>query len=334
MLNTKVSGSSFVQSLGIAALVMAVAATVPTAAEPGHSSASASSSGEVAPGPVVLAPNHPERYVVVKGDTLWDISQRFLRDPWLWPEVWYVNPQIANPHLIYPGDAINLVYVNGHPQLRLERGGSNKLSPTVRELPLETAIPTIPIDAIRQFLTRSRIVSEDELDHAPYIVQSADEHLITGAGDRVYARGGLDRARYSVVRPGVEYRDPQTGESLGYEGIFVADSALQRHGDPATLLLTKSSREAVIGDRLLPVAEEEINQNFFPHAPPTPVHGRIIAVLDGVRQIGQFQVVVLNKGAREGMDAGTVLAVDQTGEDVRIRCGVGRSSCPTSTRAS
>ena len=269
---------------------------------------------------VVLNPNHPDRYVVVKGDTLWDISARFLRDPWLWPEVWYVNPQIENPHLIYPGDIISLVYVDGQPQLRLQRGGrpTIKLSPRVRAERIDQAIPTIPIDAIKQFLTRPLVVEKDELANAPYIVESADEHLITGAGDRIYVRGidGEDYRSYNVVRPGDAYVDPDTGEVLGYEALFLADAQVQRFGDPATLKVVRSEREAGIGDRLVPVLNEEIHTTFYPRAPEGSVDGRIISVVDGVSQIGQYAVVTINRGKREGLEPGHVLRVWQAGETI------------------
>jgi len=266
---------------------------------------------------VALNPSHPDEYTVVKGDTLWDISARFLSKPWLWPEVWYANPQIKNPHLIYPGDVISLVYVDGRPQLRLRRGGTDKLSPQVRSTPLDSAIPTIPIDAIQQFLNHSRVVSQKDLDAAPYIVESADEHLITGAGDRVYVRRlpSADTSRYSVYRQGQVYRDPDSNEQLGVEALYIGDANLQRFGDPSTLQLVRTTREAKIGDLLFPVDADEIQRNFLPHAPAS-MHGRIIAVVDGVTQIGQHQVVVLNRGAHDGLEVGHVLAISQAGATV------------------
>ena len=154
--------------------------------------------GQLLASDVVLNPEHPDHYVVVKGDTLWDISAMFLRDAWLWPEVWHVNPQIVNPHLIYPGDLLSLIYVDGKPQLRMSRGGDNRLSPRIRYESLDGAIPTIPLDTIRQFLTRTIVVDENELETAPYVLQSADEHVISGAGDRVYVRGIKDRGQCHI----------------------------------------------------------------------------------------------------------------------------------------
>lgn len=270
---------------------------------------------------IALNPSHPDRYVVVPGDTLWDISERFLRDPWLWPEVWHVNPQIANPHLIYPGDIISLVYVDGKPQLRLQRGGrpTVKLSPTAREERIDRAIPTIPLDAIKQFLTQPLVVEEGELETAPYVVESADEHLIVGTGDRIYVRGIGDttQGRYSVFRPGDKLIDPDTQEMLGVQAIYQGDATVQRFGDPATLHLERTTREIGIGDRLKPITGDDIHTSFMPRAPEADIKGRIIAVHDGVTQIGRYQIVVVNRGAREGMETGHVLRIHQAGAEVK-----------------
>ncbi|MES9824159.1 MAG: LysM peptidoglycan-binding domain-containing protein [Candidatus Thiodiazotropha endolucinida] len=266
---------------------------------------------------VALNPSHPERYTVVKGDTLWDISSMFLRDPWLWPEVWYVNPQIENPHLIYPGDEIVLTYRDGRPVLQLSR--KNSLSPRVRATPLDQAIPTIPIDAIAPFLTRPYVVDENELEKAPYIVHFLDDHIVGGAGISYYARSIMEERpiQYAVVRPEKPYKDPDTGEVLGYEALYVGTSELKRTGDPAKLLLTSSDMEAIIDDRLIKEQEDEPLIDFQPRVPENPIEGRIISVLNGVTQIGQYNVVVLNKGANVGLEAGHVLRILQGGEAIR-----------------
>ncbi len=271
----------------------------------------------IAAEPVALNPAHPERYTVVKGDTLWDISALFLRDPWLWPEVWYVNPQIENPHLIYPGDEILLTYRDGRPILTLNR--KNRLSPQVRATPIDEAIPTIPIDAIAQFLTRPFVMEENELEQAPYIVHFLDDHIIGGAGISFYARSIMqdDTLRYTIVRPGKPYKDPETEEILGYEAAFIGDADLKRTGDPAKLFIASSEMEAIIGDRLIKAEEDEPLVNFQPRAPEADIEGRIISVLNGVSQIGQYNVVVLSKGARDGLEPGHVMQILQGGEDVR-----------------
>jgi len=271
-------------------------------------------------GQVELKDGHPESYVVKKGDTLWDISAMFLTDPWLWPEIWYVNPQVQNPHLIYPGDVLTLVYVNGQPQLQVDRGYQTvKLSPHARQEDLNSAIPTIPLDAIRQFLGRPLVVDDDQLKTAPYVVSSVGEHLIAGAGDGVYIRGIKDGApkSYSFFRPGGQFVDPETHEVLGYEALYLGEGTLTRYGDPATAGLSRTTREINIGDRALPVSEEDSYPHFTPHPAPSNINGRIISVLDGVSQIGQYQVVVINRGAREGLDVGAVMAVNKAGEVIR-----------------
>jgi len=265
--------------------------------------------------------DRPDVYVVKRGDTLWDISARFLNEPWLWPEIWEANPQIHNPHLIFPGDEISLVYVDGRPRLHVRRGPRPvvKASPRVRVSRRgRRPIPTIPIDAIAQFLARPRVVDEGSLERAPYVLSVGKEHLVAGSGFRIYARGkGLnDARRYAVFRQGAEYVDPDTGDVLGREAKHLGDAVLERTGDPATLRLIRTEREVLAGDRLLPVDEERFNQNFLPVPPPRPVAGSVIEVVDGVTQIGQYQIVVLNIGHRAGLEIGHVLAVWQKGGKV------------------
>jgi hypothetical protein len=271
----------------------------------------------LAANPVALNPSHPERYTVVKGDTLWDISAMFLRDPWLWPEIWYVNPQVENPHLIYPGDELVLTYLDGRPVLRVNR--KDKLSPRIRATPLDQAIPTIPIDAIEPFLTRPYVVDEHELDSAPYIVHFLDDHIVGGGGISYYARSILDDdyKHYAIVRPGKPYKDPDTNEILGYEAQYIGASELRRTGDPAKLFINSSEMEAIIGDRLIHTEEEEPLIDFQPKIPDEDIEGRIISVLNGVSQIGQYNVVVLNKGADAGLEPGHVLEILQGGNEVR-----------------
>jgi hypothetical protein len=271
----------------------------------------------IAADPVALNPSHPERYTVVKGDTLWDISAMFLRDPWLWPEIWYVNPQVENPHLIYPGDELVLTYLDGRPVLRVNR--KDKLSPRIRATPLDQAIPTIPIDAIEPFLTRPYVVDQHELDSAPYIVHFLDDHIVGGGGISYYARSIMDDdyKQYAIVRPGKPYKDPDTNEILGYEAQYIGASELRRTGDPAKLFINSSEMEAIIGDRLIHTEEEEPLIDFQPKIPDEDIEGRIISVLNGVSQIGQYNVVVLNKGSDAGLEPGHVLEILQGGNEVR-----------------
>lgn len=263
--------------------------------------------------------NHPDRYTVQKGDTLWDIAELFLRDPWRWSDIWYVNPQVQNPHLIYPGDVLELTYVDGKPQLRVVQRGVVKLSPQIRSTPWDGTIPTVPIDAIAPFLSRPYVVGEGELEAAPYVVDFADEHILGGAGMRAYVRSidASEPQKFDLVRPGGPYKDAETGEILGYEAQFVGSGLLKRTGDPATVFITDTESEVIVGDRLLPVTDDKTLQDFYPRPPASEVRGAIIDVLNGVSQIGQFNVVVLDRGARDGLEPGTVLRVDQRGETIR-----------------
>ncbi len=307
---------------------------------------------EQAAKPVVLKPDYPEQYVVVKGDTLWDISARFLRDPWMWPRLWHFNPHIANPHLIYPGDILTIIFIDGKPVLQLVRDGkvvsvpadqasaasamaeipaevlqsakgypTVKLSPRAREQGLDEAIPTISINVIGPFLTRPRVVAEGELEMAPYVLDHGDDHLISGDDFKVYARGITEedaKANYTVVRAGQVYRNPKDEDDiLGYEAVYLGDARLTRLGDPSTMMITQSAREILRGDRLIPKGDEVIQHSFTPRAPEQKVEGQIIAVLDGVNMIGQYQVVVLDLGRQDDMKPGHVLAVNQRGKQVK-----------------
>lgn len=270
--------------------------------------------------PVLRRSDLPLRYVVKKGDTLWDIAAYFLADPWYWPELWYSNPQIENPHLIYPGQVLELVWVDGRPRLRRAPARTQRLSPRVREQPLPDAIPTIPIASIRQFLNGPRFVTAEELDQAPYVVTFLDERLLGSANDEAYVRHADPASgdAYALVRPGQVYHDPDTGEILGYEAIPVATIRITKFGDISTGLLTASRREAKPGDRLLPIQDAvALASDFYPHPPATPVQGHVIAVFDGLAHIGQYQIVTLDLGATDGMERGHVLAVFRTGRSAR-----------------
>jgi hypothetical protein len=270
--------------------------------------------------PIRLNPRHPDRYVVKKGDTLWDISEMFLKDPWFWPEIWFVNPQIANPHLIYPGDVITLVYIDGKPRLILERGNTVRMSPRVRTSPLDDAIVTIPYDMIKAFLSKPNVLDEDTVKNSPYILTTQHGHLVHGAGAEVYVRGGefLEGDGYHVMHVGKKLYDPDGGDFLGYEGIYVGEGTIKREGDPATMLLNATEREALNGNILLQPTEG-FPLYFTPRSPEESVEGQIISVFDGVSIIGAFQIVTLNRGENHGLEPGHVLSVWQAGREVRDR---------------
>lgn len=275
---------------------------------------------EVAP-ELGLREDAPLRYVVKKGDTLWDISQKFLADAWQWPELWFVNGKIANPHKIYPGDVLELAYLPGRSRPVLVRGGGglDRVSPQVRESELGQALPTIPIDAIRNFLRGPRVVDADTLNRAPYVLEFTDDRIVGSEGLGVYilqlpANHPTD---FSAVRKGDAYRDPETKELLGYEAIPTGEVELRVPGTPAEGMLTQTFREVLRGDRLLPLEADNFEANFYPHAPAQPVNARIISVFDGVSQISQFQIVTLNRGSQHGLEPGHVLSVLQASRAVR-----------------
>jgi hypothetical protein len=294
------------------------------------------------------APRAPATHTVVKGDTLWDISAMFLRDPWKWREIWQVNPQIQNPDLIYPGDVITLTYdADGRAMLSASRdgetfmtsggatpgdgsyttsvgsgpsGGSTvKVTPRIRTVPLAEAIPTVPTEAIRPFLSRNTVVGEDELETAPYVMGPVDGRLLTGSGDRIYVRGIQTDAvaRFTIVRPGEAYEDPDTGALLGYEALFVGEAVMERFGDPGVARIEGARREVMKGDRLLVGVSGGVSEVVTPRGAREGLSGTIIAVVDGVEQIGQYAVVVINRGGREGVNPGDVFTVMQARGDAR-----------------
>ena len=268
-----------------------------------------------------LAPNAPESYVVKRGDTLWGIAKVFLRDPWYWPEIWQVNKQIQNPHLIYPGDTLRLVYIDGQPRLTLqrgmiERGNSARVEPRVRSQPLEAAVTTIPYEAVAAFMSKPTVLTNDQIKGAPYVFASRDDHLALADGNTLYARGFATPAEvgthYSVVRIGEALRDPDDNRIVGYDGIVTASARVTRLGDPTTLIMTESARETELGDKLI-AGSGDIPLDFIPSPPKVAVNGRIMAVADGVTVIRQYQVVVINRGIRDGLAPGNVLAVLEVG---------------------
>jgi LysM repeat protein len=286
---------------------------------------------------ITIKADYPQQYIVVKGDTLWDIASTFLQDPWYWPEIWYRNPQVENPHLIYPGDILTLIYINGRPQIQLTRSDDVirketfdstpqglrivKLTPNIRRQSLDAAIPTIPSDAIRQFLTKPRVVSIEEWDRAPYIVGSDDAHLILGSSNKIYIRGELDkeRIRYSVFRKGGTLKDPQTHKILGYEVIYAGQARISNYGNPSTGVLLATTREILIGDRLLTTDKSAIEQSYYPKLPEADIEGQIISLFDAISGIAKYQIAVINRGRDHGIEDGHLLATYQKGVLARDR---------------
>ncbi|MCP4494140.1 MAG: LysM peptidoglycan-binding domain-containing protein [Gammaproteobacteria bacterium] len=272
----------------------------------------------------------PDDYIVQEGDTLWDISSVFLRDPWHWPEIWYKNPQVENPHLIYPGDVLAIIYIGGQKRVHIERRGEDgkilssgttglkiiKMSPRVRTKSIDASIPSIPIDSIRHMLERPLVMDAKELDKSAYIISSVDSHLINSINNKLYVRKlntTTGNGRYQIYRPNRPLHDPSTGELLGYEALFVGDGKLLLGGDPASVQVTNSEREILRNDRVLPVDNTNFERDFFPKPPATDVSGRIVSLFDAISQIGQYQTLAINLGFRDGLETGNVLDIKRTG---------------------
>ena len=267
----------------------------------------------------------PEQYIVKKGDTLWDIAGKFLSKPWYWPEIWHSNPDIKNPHLIYPGDVITLYYVDGQPRLGINIANtaapsrSGKLSPSIHSYPLTEHDVGVPIRAIRPFLIRPQIIAEEQLKQAPHILDSEEHRLIYGSGDRLYVRNLTEAepgAQYSVFRPGQPLVDPDTKELLGFQAIYASDAEVVRAGSPATIQLHHSVREVLRGDRLLPLDPGARGMYFTPKSAPANTRGKIISLFDAISQVAQYQIAVVNLGSREGLETGQVLSVKQKGRTI------------------
>ena len=294
-----------------------------------------------------LSPTAPQSYTVKAGDTLWAISGLFLKSPWRWPELWGMNlSDIKNPHLIYPGQTLFLDTSDGRARLRMGAGTGNnpptvRLSPRTRSENLAAgALPTLKSHLIEPFLAEPVVVDAQGLSAAPRIVAAQDSRVLLTRGDRAYARGTpgaelLDdvskkQATFRVFRNATPLKDPLTGEVLGYEAQYVGKALLARSETtqssldaegksrteiiPATIDITDAKEEMRVGDRLLPEPPRQI-QNYVPHAPLTQVDARIVSIYgSAVANAAQNQVVAINRGTRDGMESGHVLAILKDGD--------------------
>lgn len=276
-----------------------------------------------------LAPDAPSEYTVVKGDTLWGIAGKFLKDPWKWPQIWQMNQdRVKDPHWIYPGDVIRLDRSGAYPTLSVGGAGGGgqaqaaanvvRVEPRVRVEPLATAVPSIPASAIGPFLTHPLIIEANGLDDAPTIVATEESRVVLSAGDLAYVDriGTSAPLNWQVFRAGVPMRDPESGEVLGYEAKYVGDARVRRFGNPTTLEITRARQEINRGDKLTPTRDTAF-PTFIPRAPSQQVRGVIMAVDGGVSEFGQYAIVTLNRGARDGMERGHVLDILQTGRQAR-----------------
>ena len=278
-----------------------------------------------------LSENAPDTYTIKSGDTLWDISKLFLKSPWRWPELWGMNKaEIANPNLIYPGQVLMLVKLDGRATLQFARGSGQsgpvtKLSPRVRSNAFEDAIYAIPLHLIEPFLTEAVVFDTDALAQAPRVVATPENRVILTKGDLAYARGNFSQATdYRLFREARPLKDPDTGEVLGYEAAYLGTAELIAQGRtqkdakgkdeivPATLRVRNVRLEIGVGDRLAPVEQREFLR-FIPHAPASDISGRIVSLYGDALNGGQNQVVALNKGSQDGLERGHVLALWKAG---------------------
>jgi hypothetical protein len=267
---------------------------------------------------LLLQENHPDRYVVVKGDTLWGISGKFLKDPWRWPQIWKMNrEQIKNPHWIYPGDVVVLDTSSGQPELRLLRE-TVTLQPGVKVEPLEqVAIPTISPSVIAPFLSQPLVIEENQLETSPEIVAGADGRILLAAGYRAYVSSleEGDGLNWQIFRPGKPLIDPETGKPLGHEAIYLGDARVERYGQPATIDIIHSKEEITVKDKLV-VTPEKLMGSFIPHAPDNKITGSVMTSYDGEVEISRGKIISINRGKADGLEPGHVLAVFRTGNRI------------------
>jgi hypothetical protein len=260
-----------------------------------------------------LAEGAPDRYVVVPGDTLWSIAGRFLKSPWKWGELWKMNQeQIRNPHRIYPGDLIVLDRSADEMRLSVSKSDTVRLSPQVRVSPRDPEpVPTIAVSDIEPFLSKPLVIAQNQLATAARIVRTQENRVALGAGNIAYAQGVTkDKGElWQIFRPGAALVDPESHETLGQEAIFLGEAKVARFGDVSTIEITKSPLEISAGDYLIPPASEAILNNYVPRPPTKKVSARIIAAYGALYEVGNYSIVAINKGSRDGLEVGHVLAI-------------------------
>ncbi len=281
----------------ISALILAVTASCALATEP-----------------LQLVDNPPDRHIVVKGDTLWDISGKFLKQPWRWPEIWQMNKeQIKNPHWIYPGDIIILDMSSGSPRLKMGKavsGQNVRVQPTVHSTPVQQVIPSIPPNIIEPFISQPLIVDAVEHNDGVKIVTTQEDRMLVGTGDSFYASGIPDAKveKWQIFRKGKPLKDPDTGEIIAYEAFFLGNARLTKPGEPATLRVTLSTEEIARGDRLIPAPPPTII-SYVPHRPEQAVSGKVLGIYGGINEGGKNSVISLSRGTSDGLEVGHVVAL-------------------------
>ena len=271
-----------------------------------------------------LKKDHPATYTVVKGDTLWDISSYFLNSPWLWPRLWQANNQIENPHLIYPGDVLSLIWVNGEPQLTRKR--LKKLSPTPRLAEKHEPIPTISLQAISAFLSRDHVIDPSLIKTAPRLLGDAVATPRFSEGDIFYGEGQYDPSKlYGIYRLSDDFIDPESAEFLGKQLTFIGHSEVSKNPNVSSTEqvtphdLLRSSRDASQGDLILAIPENETWPAFFiPQSVPVETTGQILAAINQASVIGKWDTVVINKGQREDIKIGSMFSILKSGPNILV----------------
>ncbi|MGL5485739.1 MAG: LysM peptidoglycan-binding domain-containing protein [Shewanella sp.] len=279
---------------------------------------------------LTLKAGHPESYVVKKGDTLWDISTTFLNDPWKWPRLWDVNPQIANPHLIYPGDQLTLVFIDGQP--RLVRNGASasasaseakphiRKSPEGRVIAKSNAIPAVDLALIQNYLVQNRVVDADWLIQQPMVLagESPSRHHVVG--DVIYIDSELPlHQKLGMYERGREFFNKETGEALGQEAILASTGQVIESGKVSKVKLLSNFRETKAGFRVLPMEDEALMSAYFTPKPAelkTPAS--VLAIESKMREAGKLNVVYLDKGTQDGVKPGEVFSIYRNGEEIVI----------------
>lgn len=268
---------------------------------------------------VTLKKDHPDSYVVQKGDTLWGISGKFLNNPWQWPKVWKMNrAQIKNPHLIYPGDVVAIDMSSGDPQLRLLRETMN-LEPGARVENLEKeAIRTIPANIITPFLSQPLVIENEELDKARTILESRGARVALSTGFKIYTDkiSEGDGLFWHIYRNGKELVDPDSKEKLGTEAVYLGSAKVLKYGEPATVEITSAREEILKGEKLIAVTDN-VEQSYVPRAPETEIIGKVLGIYGGVAEGATGSILTISKGKREGLESGHVLAIYREGAVVK-----------------
>ncbi|MPY26413.1 LysM peptidoglycan-binding domain-containing protein [Shewanella psychropiezotolerans] len=276
---------------------------------------------------LTLKSGHPDSYVVEKGDTLWDISAHFLKDPWRWPKLWGANPQIANPHLIYPGDRLTLVFIDGEPRLVVKP--HIRKSPAGRIMPKGGAIPAIDLALIRPYLIQNRVVDGDWFETQPMVLGGESESKHHIVGDVIYIQAELTLGdKFGVYEQGRDFVS-KDGDDLGVEAILTASGRVIESGSISKVKLLSNFRETVAGNRVLPIEEDSLMSAYFmPRAAELSSPASVLASEKNLREMGKLDVVYIDKGSEDGVETGHVFSIYRDGLDIVIN-GDGQPVIPT-----